>query len=298
MPLEMTEIIAIPHSSDSAFDHGAFEPNTRRVFVAHTARNCIEVIDHDSRRHLATLDSFPAPAGVVADGGQVLITNRGSAELAWVDARTLKTLKIFDTGTKPNGVAFVPELSLAIVACIGDDSHDPKLEVLDLESQQRWAIGLPGQPRWCVTDTEGRYVFLAIREPSMILVAALPTLDGVRHYALPTRDAHGLDIDRSANLLYIACDEGALLELDIGSGEVRRSWPLKGGPDATFFDATTGVVHVAIAKPGLVQSINPRTGNVVQFATGLGAKTTALVSPGILYVFSAAHGGALVLAQS
>ena len=48
-------VIEIPNGLDSEFDHAAFDPRTRRVFIAHTARDCIEVINHDAQKHIATL---------------------------------------------------------------------------------------------------------------------------------------------------------------------------------------------------------------------------------------------------
>jgi hypothetical protein len=50
-----------------------------------------------------------------------------------------------------------------------------------VEGDRRWAIDLPGRPRWCVIDAKEEQVFLAIRDPSMVLVARLPELDDVRH---------------------------------------------------------------------------------------------------------------------
>ncbi len=297
MSLKAIRVIEIPASAN-LFDHGAFEPKSRRVFMAHTGRDRVEVIDHDASRHLATLDGFPEAAGVVADEGHVLVTNRGAASLAWLDAHSLETRAVFNTGPRPNGVAIVSHLRLAVVACIGDDIRGPELQVLDLDGRQRWSLELPGRPRWCVTDAAGTRVFLAIREPSMVLVARLPQLDQVQHWALPSHGAHGLDIDHQAGLLYVACDGGALVQLDTVAGEIRHEWPLAGGPDATFFNPTSGLVHVAIGDPGLVQSIDPRTGNSTQFTTALGAQTTALVAPDQLYVFSPAHRGALTLVEA
>src|SRR5258707_2418369 len=89
MSLKEVGIIDIPDSTDTLFDHGAFEPKSRRVFVAHTARNSIEVIDHDAGRHLSTLPGFPEAAGDVADASQVLYTNRGAALLATIDTHTI-----------------------------------------------------------------------------------------------------------------------------------------------------------------------------------------------------------------
>lgn len=298
MPLKTIGVIEIPDAADTLFDHGALEPETRRVFVAHTARNRLEVIDHENSCHLATLDGFPEAAGVVAEAGHVLVTNRGAASLAWVDGRTLETRAVLDTGPRPNGVAIVSHLRLAVVACIGDDVRGPELQGLRLDGNQRWSIDLPGRPRWCVTDAEGSQVFLAIREPSMVLAARLPKLDDVRHWMLPSRGAHGLDIDRQEHLLYVACDGGALIELDARAGKVRGAWPLAGVPDATFFNPTSGLVHVAIGDPGVVDSIDPRTGARTQATTAVGAKTTALAAPDRLYVFSPAHRGSLVLADA
>ena len=73
MPLKKIGTIAIPGAAGSEFDHAAFDAKSRRVFIAHTARDCVEVIDHDAGRHLATLPGFPGVAGAVADDGQILI---------------------------------------------------------------------------------------------------------------------------------------------------------------------------------------------------------------------------------
>jgi DNA-binding beta-propeller fold protein YncE len=295
MSLTAAGTIEIPDSTDTAFDHGALEPETRRVFIAHTARNCLEVVDADTNQHVATLRDFPEAAGVVADKGSVLVTNRGAASVAWVDARTLETQKVLNTGPRPNGVAIVSCLQVAVVACIGDETHKPQLQVLGLEGDRRWSIDLPGRPRWCVVDAKAERVFLAIREPSMVLVARMPDLNAVQHWPLPSSGAHGMDIDHNAGLLYVACDGGSLVEVEAHYGKTRREWPLPGVPDATFFNPKSGLVHVAIGDPGLIQTIDPRTGASTQFVTAAGATTTALIEPDRLYVFSPLHKGVLDL---
>jgi DNA-binding beta-propeller fold protein YncE len=287
--------IEIPDAHGTSFDHGAFEPETRRVFIAHTARDSLEVVDADTNQHIATLRGFPEAAGVVADKGHVLVTNRGGASVAWVDARTLEIRTVLNTGPRPNGVAIASSLQVAVVACIGDDTHRPQLQVLGLEGDRRWFIDLPGRPRWCVVDAKEERVFLAIRDPSMVLVARLPELNAVQHWPLPSLGAHGMDINHQANLLYVACDGGLLVEVNTQSGEMRREWPLAGGPDATFFNPKSGLVHVAIGDPGLIQSVDPHTGASTRFMTAIGATTTALLEPDRLFVFSPLHKGVLDL---
>jgi hypothetical protein len=86
-----------------------------------------------------------------------------------------------------------------------------------------------------------------------------------------------------------------LIQVDAKSSNVLAQWPLAGGPDATFFNRKSGLVHVAIGEPGVVQTIDPRSGARSDFVTATGAQTTALALPDRLYVFSPAHRGAIVL---
>jgi hypothetical protein len=247
---------------------------------------------------MATLPGFPGAAGAVADHGEVLVTNRGSASLAWLDAVTFKTKAVFKTGARPNGAAIVNRSVLGIVACIGDERETPTLQSFGLNNRKQVTIDLPGRPRWCVTDAGAERLFLCIREPSMVLVARLPDLSPVAQWKLPSNGAHGLDIDHSRGRLYAACDEGALVEIDSGSGEITNVWPIAGPPDVTFFNPSSGLVHVAIGEPGLVETIDPRTGHGMRTVTSAGAHTTALVAPDRLYVISPAHGGILVLSDT
>jgi hypothetical protein len=295
MPMRTLGIIEIPNATGSEFDHAAFDPRTRRVFIAHTARDCVEVIDHDAQKHIATLPGFPKVAGAVADDGEVLTTNRGAATVTWLDAASFETRAVFKSGPRPNGAAIVKRVGVGVVACIGDEHEGPTLHLYDLKSRNQRTIDLPGRPRWCVTDAAAERVFLCIREPSMVLVARLPDLDGIVHWKLPSGGAHGLDIDHSRQRLYAACDDGALVEIDSGSGKICNIWPIAGPPDVTFFNPATGLVHVAIGEPGLVETINPQTGSCEQTMTGAGAHTTAIVVPDRLYVISPKHGGVLVL---
>src|SRR3954454_7797751 len=174
MSLKPTGVIEIPAAIGSAFDHGVFDARSRRIFIAHTARSTVEVIDRDEGRHIATLPGFPGAAGAVADDGEILVTNRGSASLAWIDGSTLKTKAVLETGARPNGAAIVKRLSLGVVACIGEDRETPTLQSFHLKDGSRKTLDLPGRPRWCVTDSAAERLLLCIREPSMILVTSLP----------------------------------------------------------------------------------------------------------------------------
>src|SRR5258707_1743343 len=110
-----------------------------------------------------------------------------------------------------------------------------------LEGDRRWSIDFPGRPRWCVISAKEDRVFLAIREPSMVLVAQLPELSAVQQWSLPSGGAHGMDINHGAEILYVACDGGLLVEVDARSGERGRKWSPAGASDATFSNPKSGL---------------------------------------------------------
>ncbi len=290
-----SRFVLIPGSTD--FDHGAFDAVTKRVFLAHTGANTLEILDDETGAHLETLPGFGEAAGVVVAGNTVLVTNRGTAELAVVDAVSLKVTSRIPVGPRPNGVAIALRSHLAVVACIGNETTLPSLECLHLETLDRHSLTLPGRPRWCVLSQDESQVFLAVRNPSMVLVADLPDLSNVRHWPLPSFGAHGIDIDHDRQRLFVACDAGELIAVSSRDGTILGRWALPGSPDATFFNPDSGLVHVAVGKPGAVVTINPNTGATSSFESELDAGTTALVRPDRLYVFLAARGGALELLE-
>lgn len=289
--------IPIPNSRGSAFDHGAYDPLTMRLFVAHTAANTLEVLDHGTGHHVRTLPDFPEAAGVVVGNGTVLVTNRGSASLSIVDSTSLERNATIPVSPRPNGVAIAPGKGLAVVACIGDDSHAPVLHCFPLTGGDQATLPLPGRPRWCVVDEAETRVFLAIQNPSVVLVARLPDLAPIAQWPLPSAGAHGIDIDAAGSRLFVACDGGALVALSADTGAVTALWSLPGGPDATFYNPESGLVHVAVGDPGVVVSINPPTGAMATCVTEDRAGTTALVRPDRLYVFLRQRGGALELIE-
>src|SRR5260370_34132966 len=88
MSLVAAGTIEIPDSVGTSFDHGAFEPESRRVFIAHMARDRLEVVDADSSRHVATLHKFPEAAGVGWGEGCGPGTKRGAGRPGLGCART------------------------------------------------------------------------------------------------------------------------------------------------------------------------------------------------------------------
>ena len=133
-------------------------------------------------------------------------------------------------------------------------------------------LDLPGRPRWCVTDAAAERLFVCIREPSMILIGAC-RICVLAQWRLPCDGAHGLDsIMPPAYLRRLRRRRSCRGRQPFR--EVTNVWPIAGPPDVTWFNPATGRVHVAIGEPGLVETVDPRTGKAMRTVTSAGAHTT------------------------
>jgi YVTN family beta-propeller protein len=292
--------ITVPGSAGGAFDHGAFEPETGLVFLAHTSRDAVEVMDPAGALFVQSIPGFSAPAGVAAGAGIVLVTSRGSDEVVAIDAKTCVVTSRHRTGISPNGVALAPRTGIAVIACLGSDTAPPTLERINLASGDRQTLPLPGRPRWCVVDAAEAHVYCAINEPSMVFVADLAPLVDDDHWLIPAKGAHGIDLDEFGKRLYVSCDEGRLLAVSAVTGAVEDAWPLPGRPDATWFNPGAGRVHVSIGDPGCIVTVTPGThgAQVASVPTGPRAKTSALIIPDRVFAFLPKSGEALELIES
>src|SRR5262249_12628880 len=62
-------------------DHMAYDPVTKRLFVACVANGSLEVIDLDAGRRIGTMDKLPGPQGVAVVGGFVYVATGDDGRL-------------------------------------------------------------------------------------------------------------------------------------------------------------------------------------------------------------------------
>src|SRR3989442_10092581 len=111
-----------PHAGAGGFDHAAVHRRTRRVFVAHTANDAVDVIDAAAGRLVESITGLPAVArALVSDERDLGFTsNRGekTARLAAVAAP--HAVARTAGGVRPNGLAYDPRRHRPFVANVGD----------------------------------------------------------------------------------------------------------------------------------------------------------------------------------
>jgi DNA-binding beta-propeller fold protein YncE len=274
------------HAGQGGFDHGdVYRPNGL-VFVAHTANGTIEVIDGERLQHVTTIPDCPEGSGVLcpASAELVVAAARGAGEVLFIDPVKLAVKGRVSVGGRPNGLAWDSRRGRVLVADVAGNSFS-----IVGASDQRilGAAALPGRPRWTVYDAEQDQFLVNIRDPACVAVVDADAAVVRAVWPVSCAGPHGLDLDRAGSHAFVACDGGEMVCLSSVDGRELDKVTIAGVPDATWFDAATSSLYVAIGEPGILQVVDTSQMAVVEaIETERGAQTTAIdVKRRSLYVF-------------
>jgi DNA-binding beta-propeller fold protein YncE len=242
MPLYLQGYVDLPeHRGAGGFDHAAVYRRLRRLYVAHTANDALDVVDLDNNRFVASMDGLTGVAGaLVAERSDLVFTsNRGEDTVGIFDPRDPRALAKVPVGRRPNGLAFDPVRRTLLVANVGDpaDPASHTLSVVDIDrAVMSGSIPVAGRTRWAIYDPAADRFFVNVADPpSIVVVEGADTTRVSRTVQIPTVGPHGLEVD-DAGKLYCACDSGRLLVLAPPSYEVEAELALAGAPDVIFLD--------------------------------------------------------------
>jgi DNA-binding beta-propeller fold protein YncE len=291
--------VEVPRGAKSGFDHAdvLVTPAARRMYVAHTGADRVDVFDCRAMRYLHTLEGHPGVAGVLVDSERdlLLTTDRGCARLSIYRASDEMLLGQVAVGPRPNGVALDVHHGHAYTFDLGDPpgvgcvSTVVDIAALAVVGQ----IALPGRPRWALYDGASRSVYANISDPPSIVVIDTDGRKIARSIEIPSAGPHGLVLIDDG--LFCATDAGELIVIMRG-GRLRARLKLAGAPDVVMFDRGLQRLYVAMGSPGLVQSFDTAELRLVQtIETEEGAHTIGW-DPELrrLWVFAPTSCGALV----
>ena len=294
MPLEHLGYVELPtHAKSGGFDHAAVHRRTRRLYVAHTANDAVDIIDCAAQRYVGAIPDLPGVAGVLAsaEGDLVFTSNRGEDTVGILSAADEARVAKVGVGVRPNGLAYDPGRHRLLAANVGDPARPDSftLSIVDVANQTRMMdVPVAGRTRWTVFDPEADVFYVNIADPPQIVVveAAEPVMNR-RIIPVPSAGPHGLDLDVRTRRLFCACDGGQLVELHADSGDMIRAVEIGGVPDVICFNATLERLYVAIGDPGVIEVFDTATMRRQQaIATEKGAHTLALdASANTVYAF-------------
>ncbi len=270
------------HAKAGGFDHAAVHDSRRRLYVAHTANDAVDVIDCVANTYLRSIPHLPGVAGaLVAEAHDLVFTsNRGENTIAIVSSTRDETLARVKVGLRPNGLAYDPGRRLLLAANVGDPARPGSftVSVVDVAGRAMIAdVPVAGRTRWTVFDPERDRFYVNIADPPQIAIidAARPErIAGA--FSVPAAGPHGLDLDVATGRLFCACDGRSLVVLDGASGAVLADAGLGGVPDVIFFNPALRHLYVAIGDPGVIEVFETdRLRRIETVATGRGAHTLA-----------------------
>ena len=295
MALTLTRSIDLPRHPSGGFDHGDVHLQTGLVFVAHTAMGTVEVIDGERGVHRGTIPGCPEASGVLCAQreGLVFAAARAGEKVLVIEARSGDVVGEVAVGPKPNGLAWDPHRKRLLVA----DVHDFHARLADPDAGSVVAqTELPGRPRWCVYDPSADRFLVNIREPACVAVLAAETAAVEARWPVPAAGPHGLDLDVDRRRVLVACDEGRVVALDMGTGRELAGVAIAGEPDAIWHNPDRSRLYVAIGHPGVVGVVDTGEMTLAQECpTEAGAHTTAFDrARQRLYVFLPQSGRAAV----
>ena len=298
MGLVRTGFIPILPGREPGFDHADVFRAGRRIYVAHTGADRMDVLDCETQSFLRSLPDLPGVAGVLVHEPDDLLfsSDRAADRVSVFRCSSEQLIGRADAGQHPNGLAYDPRRRRLYSFNLGEPVGEGcTASVIDLDSMAAAGeLPLPGRPRWAVFAPERDLVFVNIREPAQILVIDAETASVSREMAVPCAGPHGLWLD--SGRLFCAADGGALVVLDAGSGEVLASLPLPGVPDVVMHDPERHRLYVAIGEPGVVCSFDSdELSHLETVETEPGAHTICWDPDGDrLYVFCPTSCGAAV----
>jgi DNA-binding beta-propeller fold protein YncE len=291
--------IPIPPGAKPGFDHADVHRSSRRMYVAHTGADRIDVLDCEARTYLHALPSeLPGVAGVLIHEEHDLLfsSDRGAARVSVFRGSDQQLLGQTEVGPHPNGLAYDRQRRHLYSFNLGEPlGENCTASVVELDSLRVISeLPLPGRPRWAVYDPQRDVVYANIQTPAQIAVIDCERTVIERALEVPSEGPHGLWLD--SGRLFCAADGGDLVVLDRESGEVLASLPLPGVPDVVMHDPDLRRLYVAVGEPGVVCSFDSeRLEQVEAVETEQGAHTTGWDPVGrALYVFCPGSGGAAV----
>jgi DNA-binding beta-propeller fold protein YncE len=301
MSLTRVGFVPVPPGARSGFDHADTYRAGRRMYVAHTGADRVDVLDCNAQTCIRALPDLPGVAGVLIEEEQDLLftSDRAASRVSVFRCSDEQLLGRVPVGPHPNGLAYDRRRRRLYAFNLGEPlGKNCTASIVDLDAMRVIAeLPLPGRPRWAVYDDERDRIYANVREPAEILVIDCAELGIDSRLAVPAAGPHGLWLD--GGRLFCAADEGALVVLGRDGGELLASLPLPGVPDVVVCDPALARLYVAIGKPGLVCSFDSERLELVEVVdTELGAHTIGWdPDRRCLYAFCPASGAAMVFEE-
>jgi DNA-binding beta-propeller fold protein YncE len=250
LPLATVATVPLPGGS-SRLDYASMDVQRHRLYIAHLGAGFVIVVDTKARRVVKAIVA-PGAHGILAVPalGRVYASATSSQELLTIDEKTLKVISRAPAGSYPDGIAWDPDQRRVYVS----DEHGGIEAVFTAAGHRIGTIQLGGEAGNVQYDPGSRHVLVDVQTRDELAVIDPRSERVIRKVTLPTTcvHPHGLLVDASRRLAFVACDENAtLLTLDLDRLKVIGRASVGDSPDVLAFDTSLHRLYVS-SESGVV----------------------------------------------
>jgi YVTN family beta-propeller protein len=229
------------------FDQQSLDPNTKLLFIAHSGANNVIVFDTSTKKVLRQISGISHAHGVlvIPELKRFYVSDSLDNLVFAIDETNFQIITKIPVGQKPDMIAYDPaDHKLFVSNELGQSDT-----VIDIQTEQPvGTIPLAGQAGNTRYDPVTHRILVAVQTLNQV-VAIDPVANRITaHYALPSacKHDHGLILDTSQRLAFIACDMSAtLLTMDLNSMKVVSMQSVGSDPDLMAFDDGKHLLYVA-----------------------------------------------------
>lgn len=229
------------------FDQQSLDPNTKLLFIAHSGASNVIVFDTSTKKVLTQISGISHTHGVlvIPELKRIYVSDSLDNLVFAIDETNYHIITKIAVGQKPDMIAYDPvDHKLFVSNELGQSDT-----VIDTQTEHPvGTIPLAGQAGNTRYDAVAHRILVAVQTLNQV-VAIDPVADRITaHYALPSacKHDHGLILDTSQRLAFIACDMSAtLLTMDLNSMKVVSTQSVGADPDLMAFDDGRHLLYVA-----------------------------------------------------
>ena len=250
-PLPLRQVARVPLSGAPVrFDYTSIDPSTRTLWISHMDASQLLAFNVVTRKITKTI-SAPGVHGVIAvpEIGRVYASATNARQVLTINSRTGAVLASAPAGEYPDGLAYDPVQKHVFVS---DESGG--VETVITASGRRIAtISLGGDAGNVQFDAATDHVLADVQTLNQIAVIDPRTNRIIKRINVPNcNNDHGLLIDSTRRIAFVACDGNAkLLTLNLRTMSFTGTFNVGQSPDVLAFDAAKRRLYVS-AESGIV----------------------------------------------
>ena len=238
---------------EGGWDYLTIDSTAKRLYIAHKTK--VDVVDLTTGKQIGAVIGLMGTHGVVIspDGKTGFVSDGGANAVVAFNPGTFAQTDKIATGTNPDGMAYEPVTGTLWAFNGGSKSAT----VIDGKSHKvLGTVALPGKPEFPVADGTGT-IFVNIEDKNSIVRLDAKTMKATATWVLTGCESpSGLAIDISGSRLFSVCDGKKMAVTDAKTGKSLATPAIGEGPDATAFDAKTGLAFSSNGEDGTLTVID------------------------------------------